>query len=611
MLKRKTSNITDSVAIFILLKAITLALNSCLILSSLLALGQLTIPIYEQITPITRENCPPSIAFSPNSQYLAITNSADKAVSIFDPISFKAITKINIDKQQQGSTAGPNSVAFSADSMLMAVVNAGISAVLIYNTENLNNNPQPTIITNETETASPLSVAFSPNISDNSYLAIAYSNSTVHIYNTVNLANPKFTINTNLNKPASVAFSPEISGNYYLAIANYGNNTVGISTYDKNLNSFGTPISVSVGENPVSLAFSSEINGNFYLAVANSNLSESSSPSLSIIKINNRFPVKQTIKFSSKTNKLLSVAFSPDGKYLAGTNDASDKIDLYSYSVATDSFMAIAKSPFKVISDYIDTTNYAAASVDSAAYSVGFSNNSQYMIVATNEDLSSNNIFNLALKLEAPETGSKTGTKNFCTKNPNPNLCVETSIYTPIYINESSAPIISVPIAEGSESSYMQKNCQKNRSAENKRSCSQGTTSISTNITIASQNLALTGAITAIVTATFVKPSSAKPLYYAWVLTPTSTGSFSKYPFPKNLNPPVLYTTGPNMATMCFSVYPGAQLQCAAIFSGRVTPQVSAPITFEYPPHSSSTQPLSSVYTHVIFKCYNCQNIMP
>ena len=252
------------------------------------------------------------VAFSPNSQYLAVTYRASPYMSIFD-MTNGTPTKI----------AGPNdpptdmcfSAAFSPNGQYLAIGHNAIGSLIIYNMTT----EMPTRISGLSAVPGGINhLSFSPN---GQYLALA---STAPPYITVydmlssppvKLANPDILPE---GRGCGVAFSPD---GHYLAVAHYVSPFVTI--YDM---TGGIPTKITdpdflpAGET-YNVAFSP--NGKI-LAVA-----VLVSPFITIYDMTNGYPIKMPGPAELPPSQVLSVSFSPDGKYMATGHNAPPNITIY------------------------------------------------------------------------------------------------------------------------------------------------------------------------------------------------------------------------------------------------------------------------------------------
>ncbi len=308
---------------------------------------------------------PQSVAWSPNGSYIAVVNQTSSTLQVY---SFSGGTPVLVGSSVTTGT-GPRSVAWSPNGNYIAVVNITSNTLQVYSFFGSNPVQAGSVSTGGSNT---FSVAWSPN---GNYIAVVTaSNSTLQVYSfsgsTPVLLGAGTT--TGVNGPTSVAWSP--NGNY-LVVANNGTTNMTVYYFDGT----DTPVLVSTistgaGSQPNSAAWSP--NGQFIsvLNQTNNTLQFFYAP----IFQNGQPLLNQLGNTVSTANPVTSVAFSPNGNYIA---TAGSGIQLYSFNNAfsylTTNTTAITLRGSAAATSTISrqvvwspTNNYLATVLDNATLNV-------------------------------------------------------------------------------------------------------------------------------------------------------------------------------------------------------------------------------------------------
>ncbi len=311
---------------------------------------------------------PESVAFSPNGNYLAVANLSASTLQVF---SFAGGNPVQVGSVSTGGSSNPRSVAWSPNGSYIAVVNQTANTLQVYSFSGSNPVQAGSSVSTGASSA-PESVSWSPN---GNYIAVVTaSNSTLQVYSfsgsTPVLLGAGTT--TGVNGPTSVAWSP--NGNY-LVVANNGTTNMTVYYFDGT----DTPVLVSTistgaGSQPNSAAWSP--NGQFIsvLNQTNNTLQFFYAP----IFQNGQPLLNQLGNTVSTANPVTSVAFSPNGSYIA---TAGSGIQLYSFNNAfsylTTNTTAITLRGSTAATSAISrqvvwspTNNYLATVLDNATLNV-------------------------------------------------------------------------------------------------------------------------------------------------------------------------------------------------------------------------------------------------
>lgn len=222
---------------------------------------------------------------------------------------------------------GPNAVAYSPNGQFAAVVNSiGTANVTSYTIDSISG-AFTFAGTNTAGISEPESVVFSP---DSLYAAVANNgNDTVQVYS-VDPTTGIFTLQNTYSTgsgPSSVAYSPD---GKLAAVTNADSTGPGnLSVYSVSGAIFTPVPSVITGDNPQSVVFT-QIGGVTYAAVANS--VDIGLGSVSVYSVNTTTGAFTEVFGSPFAAGLgpASVAYSPNGKFAAVTNEGDNSITVYS-----------------------------------------------------------------------------------------------------------------------------------------------------------------------------------------------------------------------------------------------------------------------------------------
>lgn len=303
---------------------------------------------------IGSEDLPSTVAFSSDGSYIAIANSGNGTISIYNVPSFTLNTTLDI-----GTGANPSSVSFSpvlpSGASYMSVANPAGNELLIYNVPAFTLNMKiPNLTGVNLNIFSPFAVELVGYV----LIASSQTGNEAWIYEVPSFRQVLSTgVTPFLDKASSASFSPAINNGNFAAVTNAGNGTLLVG--DTVTLSYDT-VSLGASTAPSSASFSPNISGNYYMAVANSGTGN-----VFIYQYDAQtaaFPKTPTMTLSN-LGAPSSLAFSPDGNYLA-IADGQKSVFVYN----TTSFTQITGSPFVI------------GSTNSDIISLAFSPNSQYMV---------------------------------------------------------------------------------------------------------------------------------------------------------------------------------------------------------------------------------------
>ncbi len=292
-------------------------------------------------SPFSAGRGPVSVAFSPEVSgklFAAVANISDNDVSVY---SVDETTGIFTPVLGSPFPAGrvPQSVAFSPDvsgKLFAAVANLADGNVSVYSVDETTGIFTPVLGSPFSSGIFPISVAFSPDISGKLFAAVANLNdSNVSVYSvdeTTGIFTPvSGSPFSSGNSPVSVAFSPDISGKLFAAVANINDSDVSVYSVDETTGLF-TPVSgspFSSGTNPSSVAFSPDLLGNLFAAVTN--LSDDNVSIYLVDQTTGAFT--QVLGSPFATGSIPeSVAFSPDvsgNLFAAVANETSNNVSVF------------------------------------------------------------------------------------------------------------------------------------------------------------------------------------------------------------------------------------------------------------------------------------------
>ncbi len=308
-------------------------------------------------SPFPTGNSPFSVAFSPEvsgNLFAAIANEDSATVSVY------AVNTTNglfspVNSYATGEV--PTSVAFSPEvsGNLFAAVAKRDGTVSIYQVNTRTGEFTPVSAPPINSGSAAMSVAFSQEVSGNLFAAVANSeDNTVSIY-TVDTSTGAFTPVSGSpfaagTFPYSVAFSPEVSGNLFVAVANLGSSNVSVYTGNPTNGSFSLTDSYTTGGGPLSVAFSPEVSGNLFAAVATFGVG------VVVYKVNTLNGTFTAVNGSpfSPTQDFISVAFSPEvsgNLFAAAAKFNSNTVLVYTVNTSTGAFTPVSNSPFPTGND--------------------------------------------------------------------------------------------------------------------------------------------------------------------------------------------------------------------------------------------------------------------
>jgi len=320
----------------------------------------LAAPVYTAVSgsPFATGSEPDAVAFSPSlsgNEFVAVVNNGSNTVSVFSVnLSTGALTQVSGSPFSTGGL--PDSVAFSpslSGKEFIAVANYNDNTVSVYSM-NTSTGALTQVSGSPFSTGSlPYSVAFSPSLSGNEFVAVANnSDDTVSVYsmNTstgalTQVSGSPFATGT---EPVSVAFSPSLSGNDFAAVANNDDNTVSVYSVNTSTGALtqvsGSPF--SAGTSPTSVAFTPSLSGNEFAAVANAN-----SSNVSVYAVNTSTGALTQVSGSPFAAGTLttSAAFSPflsGNELIAATSQSDSDVSVFSVNTSTGALTQVSGSPF-------------------------------------------------------------------------------------------------------------------------------------------------------------------------------------------------------------------------------------------------------------------------
>lgn len=306
-------------------------------------------------SPFPTGQAPSNVAYSPMVSGLvisAVTNEGDNNVSVyFADNNTGVFTQVPGSPFATGTT--PISVAFSPQfvvgNYLAAVVNFTSNNLSVYNVNPTTGFFDPVTGSPFLTGTTPVSVAFSPIISDNLFVAVVnFNDNTVETYavdpgSGVLLPPQIFAAGT---APSSVAFSSVLNGNTaFVAVTNFGDASISIYRMDPT-GSLSPAQTFPTGNNPNGVAFSPVINGKLYAAVTSM---VDNTVSLYLVDQTTGALTQVSGSPFSTGSAPFGVAFSPLANgilLLAVPNGGDNTISVYLVDATTDSLTPVDGSPF-------------------------------------------------------------------------------------------------------------------------------------------------------------------------------------------------------------------------------------------------------------------------
>lgn len=289
-------------------------------------------------------NTPTSVAYSPvfnGKIYVAVANNGDNSVSIFqsDPVT-GVLTPVPGSPFEENNT--PVTLAYSPvlnGNLYLAITNSGNNTVGVYNIDHITGALGSQVAAPFATGASPRTVSFSPLLTNGKLFAIVANGgaSSVSVYQ-VNTTTGVFTLIQTLSVTVGIgtaAYSPEVDGNLFVAVTDFAdhvkvyqvNTTTGILTGQVS----GSPFLSITGQEAYGVAFSSLINGQLFAAIGNFDGTE-----ISMYRVNTStgFFTRITGPFNAGSDPSI-VAFSPivtGGIFLAAANFVSNNASVFGVS---------------------------------------------------------------------------------------------------------------------------------------------------------------------------------------------------------------------------------------------------------------------------------------
>jgi len=285
-----------------------------------------------------------STAWSPNGNYLAVTDSSNNILQVY-AFSGGTFTQVG-GNVATGSV--PVSVAWSPNGNYITVSNNGSGSIQTFS---FNGYSTPTLLAGggAIGLSSALAGAWSP--SGNYFAVINNSANTLQAFSWP--YNTPLRIGTSLptgTSPQSVTWSP--NGQYLATVATNGTTINQLQAWSFSTTStptaaaLGSAVNTGSSSGPDSVAFSP--NGN-YLAVVNAGTT-----TLQVYSFSGSTPVQVGVNVITGTNPI-SVAWSPNGNYIAILNyigSPSGTLQIYSFAgstpVAVGSAVSAGNSPVSV-----------------------------------------------------------------------------------------------------------------------------------------------------------------------------------------------------------------------------------------------------------------------
>ena len=241
-------------------------------------------PVFNEVagSPFSAGSGPAWLAFSANGKLVAVPNFDDNTVSMFSVAQGGALSQVAGSPFATG--AQPSALAFSpvvSGNEFLGVTNYGDNTLSMFKVDQSTGAATEVAGSPFATGAGPYSVAFSPVVSGNEFVAVSDSNdNTMSIYQvdqSTGAATPvvgsPFATG---DQPYSVAFSPVVSGNLFLAVTNYGANTASVYQVNQTTGAAtevaGSPF--ATGDGPYFGAFSPVVGGNVLFATADQEASQ-------------------------------------------------------------------------------------------------------------------------------------------------------------------------------------------------------------------------------------------------------------------------------------------------------------------------------------------------
>ncbi len=269
---------------------------------------------------VTTGNVSSQVRWSPNQQYIAIVNTADGTLQIFNasnpitPVAYSAVAT-----NGGGSAVQPNDLSWSPNGQYIAVVNYGVGTLQTFNVTNPTSPVANTPVSTGSGSGSkPFAVRWSPN---GQYIALVNagaSDNTLQIFNASNPAVPVAynPISTGVGSgPQGLDWSPN---GQYIAVINYDIGTmlifnasnpalpVQIASISTGTGSGSSPQAVNWSPNGQYIAVVNAIDGTLQTFNATNPASPIANTPISTGNSSGSGPV--------------SVSWSPNGQYIAVVN---------------------------------------------------------------------------------------------------------------------------------------------------------------------------------------------------------------------------------------------------------------------------------------------------
>jgi 6-phosphogluconolactonase (cycloisomerase 2 family) len=274
---------------------------------------------------------------------------------VFIPQSMHADGFTQVPGSPFATAVGPDAIAFSpvaSGNIFAAAVNSTSNNVFMYQV-----NPTTGVFTviNGYPVATqtfPNSVAYSPLVSGNTFVAVGNSSSNnISVYS----ANQTTGILTEVAgspfatglQPQGVVFSPVVSGNLFAAVGNRNDNTISVYTVNQSTGAFttvsGSPFVAGAG--PYQLGFALATTGTLFLAAGDADGS-----TVSMYGVNKSTGALTQVPGSPFTaSNPFGLAFSPivsGNLFLAAPSITGNSIIVYSVNQVTGALTQVPGSPF-------------------------------------------------------------------------------------------------------------------------------------------------------------------------------------------------------------------------------------------------------------------------
>lgn len=388
--------------------------------------------------PVATGIIPNDLAYSPfinNNLFVAVVNQFSNSVSVYSANTITGVLNL-IGTFATGSF--PYRVTFSPvinGNLFAAVTNAVDNTVTVYSVDTITGLFTSVAGSPFATGNGPTGVAFSPFVSGNLFAAITNANSnTVSVYS-VNSATGQFTLIQTVSLPAtssplSIAYSPVVSNNLYAMVPNEIGNAAIIFQVDTATGAFTQVSNAPSGLTPITVGFSPLVNNILLSGVSNFNSANASiynvdiaTGSLSeLTSAGSPFATGQNpfgFAFSSVINQRL---------FFATTDETSGTISVYKVIYAPLLLSAIlncATGLVTVTGSGADTSSTITVFADGAM-----------QIGTGTPDVSGNFNFNTTIPLSgSSHMISVTQTIGSCTTEQSPGVEVQIVISSPVLID--------------------------------------------------------------------------------------------------------------------------------------------------------------------------------